>query len=284
VVAWFDAEGLAYVRPRWETTPPVVVEHLSAVGKEVSDNVAIAPTPGGSLVAAAPFGVARDQLGIFLFAPVDPAAPQIKAVGVTHHAKQPRWPAVAADASGYFVAWHEKDGSIKASRFDAAGKEGDAHLVAAARDDGGAEGSAPDAPARERLGLVATGAGALAVWNEGETLVARALDATARPVAAPWVIGKGKWRALVPSGDGAFVTWVGHDGKADGQLLLIRLSAEGTPSARGLRVSDGVNPVKDPPKLAIAGERVGVAWTEVMGPGVSTKRALLRVFERSCVP
>jgi hypothetical protein len=42
--------------------------------------------------------------------------------------------------------------------------------------------------------------------------------------------------------------------------------------------------VKEPPSLALAGERVGVAWTEAMGPGVSTKRAVLRVLERSCIP
>ena len=130
-------------------------------------------------------------------------------------------------------------------------------------------------------------AGALLVWSEGATLIARALDAEARPRAAPWVVGKGKWRALAPSGDGALVAWVGHDGKdgkTETQVLLVKLAADGAPSVRGIRVSDGVFPVKDSPSVALAGERVGVAWTEPMSPGVSTKRAVLRVLERSCIP
>jgi hypothetical protein len=209
----------------------------------------------------------------------------VKALGVTHHATQPRGPAVAGDASGYLVAWREPDGSIKASRFDMAGKEGDAHVIAPAYGRGGSPSAPPAGSERQHLGLVATGsAGALAIWAEGETLVARALDAAARPRAAPWVIGKGKWRALAPSGDGALVAWVGNDGKAEAQVLLVRLSADGAPSARGLRVSDGSYPVKEPPSLALAGERVGVAWTEVMGPSVSTKRAVLRGLDRSCIP
>jgi hypothetical protein len=284
-VTWFDSEGLAFSQPRWEANPPPGIQHLGAVGKEISDNVAIAAAPGGSLVAATPFGAERNQLGVFLFAPADPAQPSVKALGVTHHAMQPRGPAVAADSSGYLVAWHEPDGSIKASRFDVAGKEGDAHVIAPAYGSAGSPGAAaPTGAGRERLGLVAAGAGALAIWVEGGALIARSLDAAARPRAAPWVIGKGKWRALAPSGDGALVAWIGHDGKADAQVLLVRLSAEGAPAAKGFRVSDGVNPVKEPPSLARAGARGGVAWTEAMGPGVSTKRAVLRVLERSCIP
>lgn len=286
-VTWFDAEGLAYARPRWETNPPAEILRVGAIGRDVSEHVAIAPAPGGALVAAAPFGAERNQLGVFQFAPVDPAQPQLKAVGVTRHTKKPRWPAVAADASGgYLVAWHdEEDGSIRASRFDAAGREGNAHVVAKPKGSDRSAAATQGTPDRERqLGLVATSSGALVAWNEGSTLIARALDAEARPRGAPWVLGKGKWRAIAPSGDGALVAWVGHDGKAEGQVLLVKLAADGAPSARGIRVSDGVTPVKDSPSLAFAGERVGVAWTEAMSPGVSTKRAVLRVLERACIP
>ncbi|MGK4004325.1 hypothetical protein WMF31_16950 [Sorangium sp. So ce1036] len=286
-VTWFDAEGLAYARPRWETHPPVGIQHIGAIGRDVGDQVALAPAPGGALVAAAPFGAERSQLGVFLFAPVDPAQPQVKALGVTHHTRKPRWPAIAADTSGgQVLAWYEEeDGSIRASRFDASGKEGDAHVVAKPQGSDRPASAGTGAPARERLGLVATGGGgALVVWSEGDTLIARALDAGARPRSAPWIVGKGKWRALLPSGEGAVVAWVGHDGKADAQLLLVRLAADGAPSARGLRMSDGVNPVKDSPSLASAGERIGVAWTEPMSRGVSTKRAVLRVIERACIP
>ena len=284
-VTWFDASGLAFSRPRWEANPPPPVQHLGAVGKEVSDNVAIASTPGGSLVAATPFGTERKQLGVFLFAPADPAQPSVKALGVSHHAAQRRGPAVAGDATGYFVAWREPDGSINASRFNLAGKEGDAQVIAPPLVNPGPGGGAPEASARGQLGLVATGGtGALAIWAEGETIIARALDAAAHPRAAAWVIGKGKWRALSPSGDGALVVWIGNDGKTEAQVLLVRVSADGSPAAKGLRVSDGASPVKEPPSMALAGERVGVTWAEVMSPSVSTKRAVLRVLDRSCIP
>lgn len=281
-VTWFGADGLTYAQPRWETLPPPEIQRLTAMGKEIGENVAIASTPGGSLVAASPFGPARDQLGVFLFAPADPALPSVKAVGVTHHAKQPRRPAVAADATGYFVAWSEDDGSIRASRFDLAGKEGDAHVLTPPAAGANAVGAAPE---QDRLALIATeGAGALALWSEGETLVARALDAAARPSGAAWVVGKGRWRAVAPHGKGALVAWIGNDGKVDGQLLLARLSADGAPAEKGLRISDGAIAVKDPPAVAVAGARVGVAWTEPLSTGVSTKRALLRMLDAACIP
>lgn len=286
-VTWFDAGGLAYARPRWETHPPAEIQHIGAIGREVGDQVAIAPTPGGALIAVAPFGAERSQLGVFQFAPVDPEQPQIKALGVTHHTRKPRWPALTADATGgYLLAWYEEeDGSIRASRFDASGKEGAAHVVAKPQGSDLPASARQGARARERLGLVATGGGgALVVWNEGDNLLARALDAKAQPRGAPWIVGKGKPWSLLPSGEGALVAWVGHDGKADGQVLLAKLGADGAPSVRGLRMSDGVNPVKDSPSLASAGERIGVAWTEPMSRGVSTKRAVLRVIERACIP
>jgi len=271
-VSWFDAEGLTHTRPRWEAVPAPEIQRLAAVGHEGSENVAVASTPAGALVAAAPFGPQRDQLGVFLFASSDPSQPTVKAVGVTHHAKLPRRPSVAADAKGYFVAWHEEDGSIRASRFDLAGKETDAHVVA------------PEGPSRERVALVPTGAGAIALWSEGETLVARALDGEARPAALPWVVGKGKWSVFTPAGEGALVGWVGHDGKSEAQVLVARLSSEGKPSAQGLRVSDGVMPVKDPLAMAVAGSRVGLTWTEGVSPRVSSKRALLRLLDAACIP
>lgn len=271
-VTWFDAEGLTHARPRWEATPPPEIQHLTTVGKEASDNVAIASTTSGALVAAAPFGPQRDQLGVFLFAPTDSSQPSVKAVGVTHYAKQARRPAVAADATGYYLAWHEEDGSIHASRFDANGKEGDAHVLA------------PEGPKRERVALAVTNGGALALWAEGETLIARGLDASAKPAGPAWVVGKGKWATFTAAGPGALVAWVGNDGKSDGQLLVARLGPDGAPSAQGLRVTDGAGPVKDPPAVAVAGTRAGLAWTETMSPTVSTKRAVLRVLEVACVP
>jgi hypothetical protein len=36
--------------------------------------------------------------------------------------------------------------------------------------------------------------------------------------------------------------------------------------------------------VAIAGDRAALAWMEVMGPAVSTKRAVLRTLQLSCLP
>jgi len=115
-------------------------------------------------------------------------------------------------------------------------------------------------------------------------MVARALDGEARPAALPWVVGKGKWSVFTPAGEGALVGWVGHDGKSEAQVLVARLSSEGKPSAQGLRVSDGVMPVKDPLAMAVAGSRVGLTWTEGVSPRVSSKRALLRLLDAACIP
>ncbi|WP_050432882.1 hypothetical protein [Chondromyces crocatus] len=271
-VTWFDGEGLAYARPRWEVSPLPEIQHLAAVGKEAGESVALAAAPEGGLVAAAPFGPERDQLGVFRFAPTEPGEPSVRAVSVTHHAKQARRPAIAADAGGYFVGWHEENGSMRVSRFDLAGKEGEAQELAA------------EGPRRDRLVLVPTSAGAIALWSEGETLLARGLDTAAKPASTTWVVGKGKWGAATPIDGGILVSWVGHDGKSDGQVLLARLGQDGAPSASGLRVTDGVNAVKDPPVVAASGPRVAVAWTEIMSPAVSTKRAVLRIADVACVP
>lgn len=293
-VAWFDAEGLAHARPRWETQPAPDVAHLAALGKDVSEDVALARAPSGSLVVSAPFGADRAQLSLFLFAPLDAAEAPARALAVTKHAKQPRRPAVAAHAAGYFLAWMEDGGRIAASHFDEGGKETEtaATVVAAGE------------PARDGLAVVATSTGAIALWNEGGVVRARPLDPSARPSGPITTVGKGRWAQLLAlpvatlaadadagasaGGEGdsaaALVAWVGNDGKADDQLLVAGLDAGANPAAAGLRVSSGALPVKDPPSMAPMGSRLAFAWTEVMSVGVSSKRAVLRSIAADCVP
>jgi len=276
-LVWFDNEGLAYTKPRWETSPAPVIEHLGTVSGANADDVALAATPAGSIVAVAPFNMDKAQLGLFQFAPIDEAAPAVQALGATHHAHAPSKPAVAADAAGYTLAWHEGDGRIVVSRFDLAGKEIDeAYTLAAAPPAG--------APARERVSLVATTKGAMAVWIEGDKILARAVDAAARPAEKTWLVGRGKAAALAPIGEGAIVVFLGQEGGKDDQVLAVRLAASGEPSATGMRISDGTGPVKDPAAVTPAGPRLGFLWTEPMSNGVSTKRAVLRTIESSCVP
>jgi hypothetical protein len=294
-VAWFDAEGLAFARPRWETQPAPEVTHLAALGKDVSEDVALARAPSGSLVVSAPFGPDRAQLSLFLFAPLDAAEAPVRALAVTKHAKQPRRPAVAAHRGGYYLAWFEDGGRIAASHFDEGGKESEtaATVIAAGE------------PGREGLALAATPAGAIAVWHEGGAVRARALDTSARPTGPVTTIGKGRWAQLLGLPDGAgegsaasgdagagsgttapvaLVAWVGNDGKTDDQLLVAALDASAAPASAGLRISSGSLPLKDPPSVSPMGARVAFAWTEVMSVGVAGKRAVLRTIAAGCVP
>jgi hypothetical protein len=271
--AWFDAEGLAHARPRWASLPSPAVSHLSAIGKDVSEDVALNVTPSGSLVVSAPFGDEKAQLSLFLFAPVAPDAPPVKALGVTKRAKQPRRPAVAADDGGYHLVWLEEGDRIVSSHFDAAGKESEeAYTVA---DAGEAK--------RDRLSLITTKLGALAMWHEGEMIRVRLLDKTSKPTSPIRTVGKGKWASIAPAGEGAVVTWVGFDGKVADQVLGARLAADGTPSKTGLRVSNGLLDVKDPPSVTQAGPRLAFAWFEIMNVGVSSKRAVIRILDSACL-
>lgn len=275
-VAWFDSDGLAYVKPPWEmTSKPLPVEHLSAVGKEIAGNVGLASTPKGSLVAVAPFGAERSQLGVFLFAPSDASEPSVRALAVSRHAKKPISPAVAADEKGYTVAFFDEGGTLYASRFDAEGKESDSvQQIAAA----GVE--------RKRLSLAAHAKGVLALWEEGgDTVVARPLDMQAKPSGPAQVVAKAsKWFSAVPSSDGAMVCWVGQNPR-EGHLLSVWVSGEsGKPMAKGLDVLGDAHAAKDAPACALVGTRAAFAWMEVMSPTVSTKRAMLRTIEGSCIP
>jgi hypothetical protein len=273
-VAWFDPAGLAFARPTWEAASAPAIEHLSAVGRELSENIGVASTPSGPLVAVAPFGPTRGQLGVFLFASVEAGAPGVKALGVTHHAKNPVRPAVAADADGYYLAWHEEGEKLVTSHFDSAGKEVDAADTLAA----------PGDRKRERLAMAPTSKGAIALWVEGTEIIARALDKAARPMGPAYKVASGRWATIASAGEGAIVAWVGHDGRAEDQLLAVRLGPDGVPSAKGLSVTDGTNAVKDPPSVAGAGPRVGFGWAEPMGATIASKRAMLRSIDIRCLP
>lgn len=271
-LVWFDSEGLAYAKPRWETAPLPPIEHLRAVGSADAEHVSLAATPSGAIIAVAPFGAGNSQFGMFLFAPVEPGAPSVQALGATHHAKKPRWPAVIADSRGYTLAWHEEGDQIVVSRFDLKGKElGEAVTLVEA------------AAGRGRVVLTGTTNGAVAMWSDGDKLLARALDGDARPAAETFVVGYGKTPTLTPFGDGALAVFTGQDGTASNQVLAVKLGANGSPSAKGVRLTD-TGPVKDSPAAVVVGARAGFLWTEPMTQGVGTKRALLRTVEAACIP
>jgi hypothetical protein len=273
-VTWFDSDGLAYTRPAMDMSAPLSLQHLGAFRKELAGDVGLAATPAGSLVAVAPFGLDQGQLSLFLFAPTDPTAPPVRALAVSRRAKKPSRPSVSADAAGYTVAWLEEDASLFVARFDLEGKEAE-----------GAKLIAPGGTDRQAVSLVAAGKGTLAIWSEGDMVVARPLDARAQPSGPPRVVVKGaKWPKAAPLGDGALVCWVAQGGPKEGRLQAARLKDDGSPSSKGLEIVGEGRSVKDAPACAVAGSRAALAWMEVMSATVSTKRALLRTIEASCLP
>ena len=269
-VAWFDGKGLAYARPRVDPLPAPEIGHLSMFGPEVAGDVALSSTDAGSVVAAAPYGAEKKQLGLFQFSPADEAAPPVTALGVTHHALAPSRPGVAAGPEATFVAWFEADGRIAASRFDVKGKESDAAcLVAPASSD-----------KRDHLALAAMGSGAVALWMEGAVIRTRALDGAGCPTSAAWKVGEGRWATIAAAGDTPVVAWL----TSDGRLLAAKLGPNAAPPAKGLDVAEGSADIKDPPALAAASGRVAFGWAEAMGPVVSTRRLVLRVVDGACLP
>jgi hypothetical protein len=267
-VVWYDDKGLAFTRPRVEPLPQPEITHLPAVGPGVAGEVALAASPAGAVLAAAPFGASKAQISLFLFAPTDNVS-TVQALGATHHAKEPRRSAVAAGAGGIFVVWDEA-GALVGSRFDAAGKENEVTCAVA-----------PAGEQRERLGLAATSTGAIVMWMEGSRLRTRALDAAGCPSSPIWTVAEGRLASITTLGDTALVAWVG----ADGRLLAARLQPDGSPPARGLDAGEGSSGVKDAPAaIALGTRKMAFAWSEVMSPVVSSKRLAMRLVDAACIP
>jgi hypothetical protein len=269
-VTWFDSNGLAYARPRNEPLPAPEIGHLSMFGPEVAGDVALSSTAAGSVVAAAPYGAEKNQLGLFQFSPAEADAPSVTALAVTHHALAPSRPAIAASVEATFVAWFEADGRIVASRFDSKGKETEGVCLVAPA----------SAEKREHLTLAAIGAGAVAMWMEGALIRTRALDGSGCPTSPAWKVGEGRWAKMAALGDAPVIAWLANDGR----LLAAKLGANGAPTTKGLDVAEGSVGLKDPPALAVAAGRVAFGWAEPMSPVVSTRRLMIRLVDAACLP
>ena len=269
-VTWFDANALAYARPRTEPLPPPEIGHLNMFGPEVAGDVALSATEAGSVVAAAPFGAGKNQLGLFQFSPAEEGAPAVTALGVTHHAVAPSRPAVAGSAASTFVAWFEADGRILASSFDSKGKESDAACVVAPA----------TAEKRDHLALAAVGSGVIALWMEGAVIRTRALDGSGCPTSPAWKVAEGRSATLSAAGEGAVVAWL----TSEGRLLAAKLGPNAAPPMAGLDIAEGSLGIKDPPALAVTSGRVAFGWAEAMSPVVSTRRLMLRLIDAACFP
>ncbi len=272
-VVWYDDKGLAYARPHVEKLPVPETAHLGAVGPEVAADIALASSAslGGAVLATAPFGAGKAQLGLFLFAPADNVS-TVKALGVTHHGKAPHRPALAEGPGGTFVLWDE-DGALVASRFDAAGKEGDAICTIAPAD--------AKREKREGIGVAAAGTGAVALWMEGSHVRTRALDAAGCPASPIWTVAEGRWASIAALDGGALAVWAAPDGR----LLAARLQPDGSPPARGIDAAEGSSGIKDAPVVTAFGAgKVAFAWSEAQSAVEAGKRLMLRIVDGTCIP
>jgi hypothetical protein len=269
-ISWFDERGFAYTHPHEEPLPAPDVQHLTAIGPGEDEAVVINLIAEEGLIAAVVLPSNKDQVALFRFAPIDPGAPGVKALGVTHHAKAPRHPAVAGDKGGVTVAWLEDGQRIAGSHFDAAGKEvAEACTIA------------PKSQAeRKDLVLASTSSGSVAVWLEGTDLRARAVGAKGCPTGPIFNVGHGASPRAIAIEGGVLVSWVSPEGK----LVAAKLAPGGQPSDKGLEIAEAPGGVKDPPAIALAGSRAAFAWTEAMGPSVSTRRLVLRTLDVACLP
>ncbi len=280
-VVWYDEKGLAYARPRVEKLPAPDTFHLGALGSATAGDAALADSPGGAVLAAAPFGGDKSQLGIFLFAPAENAS-TATALGVTHHGKAPRRPAVAGGAKSTFVLWDE-GGALLGSRFDAAGRESDAPctIAPAGHDGGDPQTPGPAGAERDRAQVVAVGDGAVALWMEGTRVRSRALDASGCPRSPIWTVAEGRWATMAALDGRALVAWAAPDGR----LLAARLQPDGSPPARGINAAEGSTGVKDPPAVTAFGAgKVAFAWAEAQSAVETGKRLVMRIVDAACIP
>lgn len=270
-VVWFDDEGLAYAHPTFDPNEKTAIEHLGAARGVDPNQVALSHTPDGSLIVASHVGTKGDQLSVFLFAP-SAKGQTARAIGLTKAAKKPTSPAVSADEAGYTLAWLEEDQRIVATRLDPKGdQQGSGSVVAR--------------PAERRTSLLLTRVkdGSLLTWVEGDRILARKLDASAKPSGNLVVVGSGKHPTVIPFGDDAVVAFLAKADGADDQLVAVRVSGAAVVSPQAIRLSDGNKPVLDPPAIALSGSRLAAVWTEVMGAAISSKRAWLRVVDAACL-
>lgn len=262
IVAWIDEEGMSFARTTKEPANHYDVGKFSMMKDVPIEDLAIAPTPDGSFVAASPFATGGKQLTVFTFSSL-PTATTKQSVGMTRSGTAPHKPVVAADADGFLLVWSEAEGA-RSVRLDAAGKS-----------KGGAT-TLLGPGARTEMALLSTSSGFYLLWAEGTVIAAAALTKDGTIASAPVKIGDGKWARGATSGDDLVVGWV-----AEGEKLVVaKWTAGGPGPAAGVKASDAV---KDPPGIGVVGKRVAAFGTEPI-PAVATKKAVLRTFDVGCLP
>jgi hypothetical protein len=251
-VTWFDSQSLVFTRASWSPSPGAI-GRLAAVTTEVADHTTIVPTAEGPLLAAAPLaGSTGAQLGLFLFAPAGDTPEMVKAISATHHASNPKHPAISEIGDGYVLVWEDapagKPTSIAITRFDASGKELDEQISLST------PGQAASRPA-----VVSVPTGAIVAWEEREgeasVVVVRAMDKGSHPIGPSYRVDAGSAPVLVAAKDGAVLAFLRKTKDLPTHVAAIHIGADGKPHASGVIVSElgkGKGQIAEAPAAASA--------------------------------
>jgi hypothetical protein len=236
VVAWFDAEGLAFTKTSWAATLPDV-QRLRAVTPTEAGHTSIQQLADGGFVVAVPLTPgSSEQVSLFRFDLAD-EGPSVKAIGVTRHSSSPDHAAVASVGDRFLVAWDDepKKGQprvVALSSFDANGKEVEAETVLSS-------------PATSALKPVLSGGetSAVAAWTEGEgdasVVMVRAVDAKGAALGPATRVGGGTTPTLSAIKDGYVLSFAKKgDAGAPAQIASVRLDAAGKPAQSGVVISE----------------------------------------------
>lgn len=274
IVVWFDPATLVFTRATWAPT----MHDLSRVGAlstESRDDTAITAVPDGSLAAASSFEVSgKRQLGIFTFAPIDPNAEPVRAVGAVKGAEDPRLPALSVVEGGFVVAWLDKGGRVMVGQINAAGKEVAPPMVVSHGDAGVG-----------RPALAAANGAVYVSWTEkdkhGTSVFVRAFDPKSPPAPSGFRVEAGYAPSLIATDTGALLSFL-RKGEGGPDILGVAVDRGGKPAAKGavLVASTNRKSTADVPHTAALASdgRLGIGWTDT-----NERRAHMKTVMASCL-
>jgi hypothetical protein len=274
LVVWFDPATLVFTRTTWAPTLPDL-SRVGALSTASRDDTAITGVPDGSLAAASSFEVSgKRQLGIFTFAPVDPNAEPVHAVGAVKGAEDPRLPALTVVEGGFVVAWLDKGGRVMVGQMNTAGKEVAPPMVVSHGDAGVG-----------RPALAAASGIVYVSWTEkdkdGTSVFVRAFNPKAPPAPSGFRVEAGYAPTLIATETGAVLSFL-RKGEGGPDILGVAVDRGGKPAAKGVVLVASTNrkPTADLPHAAAlaADGRLGIGWTDT-----NERRARMKTVLVSCL-
>jgi hypothetical protein len=274
LVVWFDPATLVFTRTTWAPTLPDL-SRVGALSTASRDDTAISGVPDGSLAAASSFEVGgKRQLGIFTFAPIDPNAEPVHAVGAVKGAEDPRLPALTVVEGGFVVAWLDKGGRVMVGQMNTAGKEVAPPMVVSHGDAGVG-----------RPALAASKGIVYVSWTEkdknGTSVFVRAFDPKAPPAPSGFRVEAGYAPTLIATETGALLSFL-RKGEGGPDILGVAVERGGKPASKGVVLVASTNrkATADLPHAAAlaADGRLGIGWTDT-----NERRARMKTVLASCL-